>query len=74
MDKDVADQLDGQDAQLMTLGELPAALHQAAEAIDLLRGMVADLVGRLPEADQEEYADDLAEVSHLASVLRTLTC
>lgn len=49
--------------------ETETNLRLAGEAIRLLRGVVADLVGALPEDEQAEYADDLDRIDQIGHLL-----
>jgi hypothetical protein len=50
--------------------ELQDEMTLIAEALDLVQAILSDLVGRLNEADQEDFSEDLSRLNEIADTIR----
>jgi hypothetical protein len=50
--------------------ELQDEMTLIAEALDLTQAILSELVGRLNEADQEDFSEDLSRLNEIADTIR----
>lgn len=68
-DEELDERLEVGEGAWMKVNALEHDKPLVQESLSIIRGILADLVGKLPENEQAEYADDLDRLDQLAHLL-----